>query len=228
MISRVPYGSTTFARMFKIGQTIPVVAAFALVLASCGGSSDGDAEDVETPVTAAETAPDTTPEFTEVEGTEPETAPETAPEAPAEEPVESVESVAEPTDTAAPTEEPGAEEAPALGFDVSLAEWAIEAPIDYAAGEITFNASNSGSFPHEFAVIEGESYEALPLAEGGAVNEDELPTGALIGRTGRVGGGTTEALTVTLAPGNYVLLCNLGGGNNSHAGQGQRLAITVS
>jgi hypothetical protein len=31
-----------------------------------------------------------------------------------------------------------------------------------------------------------------------------------------------------LAPGNYVLLCNLGGGNNSHAGQGQRLAITVS
>ena len=60
------------------------------------------------------------------------------------------------------------------------------------------------------------------------MNEDELPTGALLGRTQRIGGGSTAELTVSLAPGNYVLLCNLGGGANSHVGRGQRLDITVS
>jgi hypothetical protein len=110
----------------------------------------------------------------------------------------------------------------------TLSEWAIEAPIEYAAGDITFTAANTGSFPHELAVIEGESYEALPLEEGGAVIEAELPTGALIGRTAKIAGGASEDLTVTLVAGNYVLLCNLGGGANSHAGQGQVLGITVS
>ncbi len=92
----------------------------------------------------------------------------------------------------------------------SLVEWAIEAPTEYAAGEVTFTATNNGNFPHELVVIQGESYESLPLAEGGAVIEDDLPTGALLGRTARIGGGSSEDLTVTLAPGNYVLVCNLG------------------
>lgn len=110
----------------------------------------------------------------------------------------------------------------------TLSEWMIDAPTDYVAGEITFTAVNDGGFPHEFVVIEGESYESLPLAEGGAVLEDELPTGALIGRTAKLPGGSSEDLTVDLPAGTYVLVCNLGGGDNSHAGQGQRLNITVS
>ena len=76
-------------------------------------------------------------------------------------------------------------------------------------------------------VIAGESYEALPKEDGGKVIEDELPTGALIGRTDRLTAGDSAELTVDLAPGNYVLICNLGGGPNSHAGRGQRLDITV-
>jgi hypothetical protein len=237
MTCRSPRGSTTVARMISIRRALPVAAALALVLASCGGSSDGgadDAGDVEAPATAAETTPDGTQDFTPVEGNDPgaengqvETVEEIEEEAPAE-PVETAEPNAEPTSTAEVAEEPVVGEAPALGIAVSLAEWGIDAPTEYTAGEVTFTASNDGNFPHEFVVIEGEGYEALPLAEGGAVNEDELPTGALIGRTGRLGGGSAEALTVPLAPGNYVLLCNLGAGNNSHAGQGQRLDITVS
>ena len=111
---------------------------------------------------------------------------------------------------------------------MSLIEWGIDAPTEYAAGDVTFTATNNGSFPHELVVIQGEGYESLPLAEGGAVIEEELPTGALLGRTARMGGGSTDELTVTLAPGNYVLLCNIGDGGNSHAGRGQRLDITVS
>ena len=110
----------------------------------------------------------------------------------------------------------------------SLVEWAIDAPTEYAAGDVTFTATNDGSFPHELAVIQAESYESLPREEGGAIIEDELPTGALIGRTARIGGGSSEELTVSLAPGNYVLVCNLGSGGTSHAGRGQRLDITVS
>ena len=162
-------------------------------------------------------------------------------EAPAEpEPVETEEPAPEGTtaDTAAPLDTVEAEEdtgdavsdeaAAGATVDLELLEWSIEAPTEYTAGEITFNASNGGSFPHELVVIEGDSYETLPLSEGGAVIEEELPTGALIGETGNIGGGDSEALTVTLAPGNYVLVCNLGSDSSSHAGRGQRLDITVS
>ena len=221
--------------MITIRRALPVAAAFTFVLASCGGSSDGGADDVETPETAAEETADDTDDFTEVETTDGGVAEEAAPEEeaapdveePAEEPVATEptdESVEEPEDP----NEPVVGEPADAGFDVALSEWAVSAPTEYTAGEITFNASNGGSFPHELVVIEGGGYEQLPLLEGGAVDEDSLPTGALIGRTGRLGGGATEALTVTLAPGSYVLVCNLGGGNNSHAGQGQRLDITVS
>lgn len=226
--------------MITIRRVLPVAVSFTLLLAACGGSSDGDAEVTES-APGTESATDDTEDFTEVDGTDPSdesiatdpaepaaTADPVATGPASDSPADS-DPAAEPTDT---TEDPaGADDttagAPAAA-EVSMAEWAIEAPTEYSAGEITFTASNNGSFPHEFVVIAGEGYESLPLAEGGSVIEDELPTGALIGRTGRVAGGSSEDLTVTLAPGNYVFLCNLGGGGNSHAGQGQRLDVTVS
>ena len=120
--------------------------------------------------------------------------------------------------------------APADGV-VGLAhvEWAIEAPpLNTPPARSPSRPPTTASFPHELVVIQGESYESLPLAEGGAVIEDDLPTGALLGRTARIGGGSSEELTVALAPGNYVLVCNLGGGAQNHAGRGQRLDIKVS
>src|SRR6056297_482846 len=142
-----------------------------------------------------------------------EAAAEEAPaeEAPAEEaPAEEAPAEEAPAEEA-PAEEAPVEEAPAEdgaageAVTASLVEWAIEAPTEYAAGSITFTASNDGSFPHELVVIRGEGYESLPLADGGAVLEDELPEGDLIARTSRLGGGSTEELTVDLEPGNYVL-----------------------
>lgn len=222
--------------MITIRRVLPVAVALTSVLAACGGSSDGDA-DVAESTPGTEAVVDDTEDFTEAEGSAPETSgesvdtdPEEAPAPDTEVPAES-DPAPQPTDTeAAPVDEGDTTEAPAgvASAAVSLVEWAIEAPTEYAAGDITFTATNDGSFPHEFVVIAGEGYESLPLAEGGAVIEEELPTGALIGRTGRLGGGSSEDLTVTLAPGNYVLLCNLGGGGSSHAGQGQRLDVTVS
>ena len=212
-------------RFFTVGT------ALALVLTACGGSDD---ETTET-VVITETQPESTEVFTEstdtdTAGTEaattaapPETTPpETAP--PETTPPETT--PPEGGDTVPTTD--GEIGTPAEGVAASLVEWAIEAPTEYVAGEVTFTATNDGNFPHEFVVIQGESYESLPLAEGGAVIEDDLPTGALLGRTARIGGGSSEELTVTLAPGNYVLVCNLGGGAQNHAGRGQRLDISVS
>ncbi len=205
--------------------------ALALVLTACGGSDSTDDTTVSVDtVEVAETEPEVFTENTETATTD-ESSAETTPAettgvettpaetTPAELPADSVDSV--------PTGD-GDIGAPAGGVAVSLVEWAVEAPTEYAAGDVTFSATNNGNFPHELVVIQGEGYESLPLAEGGAVNEDELPTGALLGRTQRIGGGSTAELTVSLAPGNYVLLCNLGGGANSHVGRGQRLDITVS
>jgi hypothetical protein len=215
--------------MTKSLQTVALLAVLGLSIAACGGSdsSESDAVDVAESVvleSVVEEAADSTEAPAPVtEAPVPVTqAPPVTEAAPATEAPPVTE--AAPVTEAPPVTEPGGS---AEVVAASMVEWSIDAPTEYAAGEITFAATNNGSFPHEFVVIEGESYESLPRAEGGAVIEDELPTGALIGRTSKIGGGSVEDLTVTLGPGNYVLLCNLGGGN-SHAARGQRLEITVS
>ncbi|WP_051062304.1 hypothetical protein [Ilumatobacter nonamiensis] len=219
-------------------RRIVAVGVVAAVLASCGGSDDAD-EPVETgaPTTEAETDP--SEDFTPADGEEDvplgstasgDDAGEEAETTDEDSTAETAETDADTGDSTATTEDTstdgGAEAAGAV--DVSMVEWAIDAPTEYTAGDVTFTATNDGNFPHEFVVIQGDGYESLPLAEGGAVIEDDLPPDTLIERTDRLSGGSTADLTVTLEPGNYVLLCNLGGGSNSHAGQGQTLDITVS
>lgn len=241
-------GTTIFPRMRTTRRLVASLAVSAVVLAACGGASDEQAEDTSTtqaPEAPAEEEPaEEAPAEEEPEEAAPAEAPaeeapveeEPAEEAPAEEePAEEAPVEEEPPAEEVPVEEePPSEEEPADGGDVgeaitaSLVEWAIEAPTEYAAGTITFNASNDGSFPHEFVVIRGEGYASLPLADGGAVIEDELPAGDLIARTARIGRGSVEELTVDLEPGNYVLVCNLGSGGTSHAGRGQNLDIVVS
>lgn len=109
---------------------------------------------------------------------------------------------------------------------VSLVEWAVEAPTSLPSGDVTFTATNDGNFPHELAVIRGDSYEALPLLSNGEI--DEAALGAdVIDRTQRLASGESADLTVNLEPGNYVLVCNIAAGPNSHAAAGQVLSVTV-
>lgn len=211
-------------------RILPAGTALALVLTACGGSDSSEDEATDT-VVITETEP--TEVFAESTDTESTAAPADTPAAETA-PADTTPAETTPAETTPPESgdtvptTDGEIGTPAEGVAASLVEWAIEAPTEYAAGEVTFSATNNGNFPHELVVIQGESYESLPLAEGGSVIEDDLPTGALLGRTARIGSGSTDELTVTLAPGNYVLLCNLGGGAQSHAGRGQRLDISVS
>ncbi len=193
-----------------------------LLVVGCGGGDDTDDADASDDTSAATEAPATAPPVTEPTPTDPApteppvTEPSTEP--PSTEPASSV---------APPATDAGGGEAPAT-IDVTLDEWFVEAPTDLAAGQTDFAILNDGSFPHELVVIEADGYASLPTAANGAVLEDELPDGAVIGRTDRMQGGATGALTVDLEPGTYVLLCNIVAGPTSHAGQGQTLDITVS
>jgi hypothetical protein len=211
---------------------LAVVATALVVLSACGGS-DSDEESVETTVVETTEPADPSEDFTavstadDVADTDDAGTTDTAPQA-----TEPATPATDPGTTDPGTTDPGTTDsgdgAAGEAIAASLVEWAIEAPAEYTAGDVTFTVSNDGQFPHEFVVIRGDGYESLPLEDGGAVDEAALDQGALVDRADRIGAGDSVDLTVSLEPGNYVLLCNLGSGGNSHAGQGQVLDITVT
>jgi len=90
------------------------------------------------------------------------------------------------------------------------------------SGEITFDVTNDGPSAHEFVVLEtGLAANALPT-EGTTV--DEKAQGVRkIDEIEEFGAGESRNLTVKLAPGSYVLICNLPG----HYAQGMRAGFTV-
>ena len=117
---------------------------------------------------------------------------------------------------------PVASSAPAAATTVSivLKEWSIRVSArSVPAGKVTFVVRNAGTMKHEFVVVRtNKAANALPL-KGTEASE----VGAK-GEIAEFGPGVTKRLTLTLAPGKYVLICNLAG----HYKAGQRLAFTVT
>lgn len=104
---------------------------------------------------------------------------------------------------------------------VELSEWRVSpASATGAAGSITFVVSNVGTQVHEFVVVKTETKAAdLPVVdnkidEGALTPVDEIEDIAV---------GTSPTLTVDLAAGHYVLLCNI----ESHYEQGMRADFDV-
>ncbi len=114
------------------------------------------------------------------------------------------------------------------GQAVELKEWSVTITGDVKGGANTFAISNTGDNPHALAIVKGESYEALPKLENGAVDSDKLDAGAFIGASEKVEKGAEGTLSVTLEPGKYVFFCPIAFGPNSHAKAGQVLSVTVS
>jgi hypothetical protein len=122
----------------------------------------------------------------------------------------------------------GAAGAGATTADVSLIEWDIKGPATVKAGKVTFNIKNTGSNKHEMALIKGDSFDALPKAANGAVDETKLEADALLGRTEKLDGNKSCSATVDLAPGKYVMVCNIAFGAISHAAKGQKFNFEVT
>ncbi len=180
------------------------VAAMALVAGACGGDS-GEAETTTaateaSTTTAAETTTTTAAETTTTAGTTSTTEAET-------------------TTTVA---------AGPQNVNVLLTEWLIELSAPLAAGTITFDIMNNGEFNHEFIVLRATSYEELPKTSNGAVDEGALDPDAVVDRIFALEAGQANSLTVDLDAGDYVLLCNISFGPNSHAANGQVLSVTVA
>ena len=130
---------------------------------------------------------------------------------------------AEPTEPAEPdptAAEPAADE---TSVDVRLIEFAVELSVDSVpAGAVTFNANSEGAVLHNLKVIATDiAPDALPVDDAlFLVDEEQVD---IVASTADLDPGEEETLTVELAAGNYVLICNIAG----HYEGGMTVAFTV-
>ena len=116
-------------------------------------------------------------------------------------------------------------------IDVALREWSVlPAQASAPAGEITFSVTNDGPNDiHEFVVLKTDLDPAeLPTAEDGSVTEAGEGI-EIIDEIEDIPVGETMDVTVTLAAGNYILLCNIYDAteDEAHYQMGMRTPFTV-
>ncbi len=111
--------------------------------------------------------------------------------------------------------------AAATTVDVELIEFAVNPAQDTVdAGTLTFSVSNDGTEDHSFRVIEPDlAPDALPTA---ASRVDEAQV-IIVANIQQFAAGETQEVSVDLAAGSYVLICNVPG----HYDLGMRVAFTV-
>lgn len=86
-------------------------------------------------------------------------------------------------------------------FSVALSSSSVK------AGDVTFEAKNDGKLPHQFVVVKSDlDAAALPLHEQKEVDEPKVQ---IVTRTPDFDSGQAKTVTAKLAPGKYVLLCNV-------------------
>jgi uncharacterized cupredoxin-like copper-binding protein len=115
---------------------------------------------------------------------------------------------------------------------VNLQEWAVvPAAVTAKAGDTTFNVTNTGPVDvHEFVVLKTDlDPGSLPVDETGTVTEDGAGI-EVIDEIEDIPVGATQDLSVTLAAGKYVLLCNIYDETEkeAHYKMGMRIGFTVT
>lgn len=93
---------------------------------------------------------------------------------------------------------------------VTLSEFSIMTEVaEVPAGEVTFDIVNTGEDIHEFAVFKSDmDINALPpSAVSGEVDEAQI--GEYVGGVEDIQPATAASAMLVLAPGRYILLCNL-------------------
>ncbi|MBI2165965.1 MAG: copper-binding protein [Chloroflexi bacterium] len=89
-------------------------------------------------------------------------------------------------------------------------EWAFElSSASIPAGEVTFQLVNQGQAEHEMVILKTDlPANALKIKANGA-EVDESASGEVMGEVEDLGSGQTKSVTLNLAPGRYVLTCNI-------------------
>lgn len=113
--------------------------------------------------------------------------------------------------------------------EVRLDEWRMAlSKTGVKAGNVELVALNRGHELHEVVVIKDVAPDDLPMDEHGAVVEQQLPPGALVGEIEAFAAGGTCEGTFDLQPGVYTLVCNVVEGAEAHAKLGMVATLTVS
>jgi uncharacterized cupredoxin-like copper-binding protein len=96
-----------------------------------------------------------------------------------------------------------------------------------SAGDIVFHVHNDATdLKHEFVIFKTDLPEdQLPVNDEGAV--DEEGAGVTHIDEVEVEAGQSADLAVNLAPGNYVLICNINDNNEMHYAHGMHVTFTV-
>jgi uncharacterized cupredoxin-like copper-binding protein len=128
----------------------------------------------------------------------------------------------------------GASEGGSAGgtVNVTLAEFSVTPDkTEIAAGSVTFEVSNTGPDDvHEFVIIKTDLPPgSLPVDSTGAVDEAAGDM-EVIDEIEDIAVGSSETLTVDLAAGSYVLICNIydDAEKEAHYSEGMRAAFTVT
>ena len=107
--------------------------------------------------------------------------------------------------------------------NVSMTTYAITADkSEVAAGEVTFAITNDATDQkHDFLIVKTDAAsDDLPRTAENNVDPEQVE---VIAESGEIEIGEAKDVTVTLTPGNYVLVCNLPG----HYDQGMFVAFEV-
>lgn len=101
------------------------------------------------------------------------------------------------------------------GQTVDLTEWDFRitpAESSVAAGPVEFVVTDRGPSTHEFVVMRTDLPAAgLPLQANGLTVDEESPLLRDVGEINEVSLDSRQTLVLDLAPGRYVVLCNLEG-----------------
>ena len=93
--------------------------------------------------------------------------------------------------------------------------------VEAKAGQVTIDASNIGSAPHELVLAKtDDAPDQLPTSSDGSVDEASLD---VPGEVEEVEGGAEGTVSLDLQPGKYVMFCNLPG----HYSGGMYGSLTV-
>ena len=107
--------------------------------------------------------------------------------------------------------------------DVRMEEFTVDPSAGTAsAGAVLFNVSNHGAVPHNLRVIRTDlAPDALPVDdETFMVDEAQVE---VVGSSNDLNAGESEAVSVDLEAGSYVLICNVA----THYDAGMRVAFIV-
>lgn len=109
-----------------------------------------------------------------------------------------------------------------VNVTVDMKEYAITvSPATFKAGSIKFGIRNNGAMVHDFDLIKTDlAFDKLPLDAGSGKAKDD----GLVKQMINIAANRSTTLTADLAPGNYVIVCNIPG----HYQLGMRVAFKVS